>query len=774
MTPHPFQFRFRHSKKLCDRKLVPVLAVLAFVLAAFLASPTGELFAQDLAEQEKQEEQATVSSESSVESQTKKLERITVSGGADSVEKVAGSAQFLDQKDLEENQGAYGDINRILRQVPGVNITEEEGFGLRPNIGFRGTSTERSSKITLMEDGVLIAPAPYSAPSAYYFPTTGRMESIEVIKGSGQIKYGPYTTGGSLNLFSTSIPDQMRFMADLKTGSNDTRIGHVHLGDSYSNAGWLLETYQAESDGFKELDGGGDTGFELEDYLGKFRLNTDRSAENYQELELKLQTSSQDANETYLGLTDGDFDQNPFRRYRGSQLDYLNVDHDQVALTHYGEFGDNFDLTTTGYYNETRRNWFKLENVGGQSTANILSNPDEFAEELSWIQGADSTEGTFALRNNNRSYKSRGVQSVLGYALKTGELEHQFEFGARYHEDYEDRFQRDDIYSMLNGSLVLDSLGAPGSNANRKGEAEAWAFFLQDELSFGDWILTPGLRYETIDYTRRDWGKEDPGRSGANLAVSETSVDALIPGLGAYYQANEEVALFAGVHKGFSPPGPSSSGEVDEEKSINYEAGMNYNTGSFGSELVLFYNDYDNLLGADTLSSGGAGTGDLFNGGAATTQGVEASFGYDFASLLETAFALPFRATYTYTDAQFDSSFDSELFGSVTDGDSIPYIPENQFALNLAAEWDLLRLSLGGHYVDAMNTVAGASGLRSSDKTDSYFVTDASIEYKIQESLKLYLMGNNLFDEEYVVARRPAGARPGLPQTFMAGVRVNL
>ena len=113
---------------------------------------------------------------------------------------------FYRKKEIEKFN--YTNIDNLLGQVPGVNVYQEDGFGLRPNISLRGTSPERSSKITLMEDGVLIAPAPYSAPAAYYFPNVGRMQNVEVLKGSSQIQYGPFTTGGAMNFVSTEIPDE--------------------------------------------------------------------------------------------------------------------------------------------------------------------------------------------------------------------------------------------------------------------------------------------------------------------------------------------------------------------------------------------------------------------------------------------------------------------------------------------------------------------------------------------------------------------------------------
>ena len=119
-----------------------------------------------------------------------------------------GAAYYLSTEELA--QFDYTDINRALSKISGINFYEEDGFGLRPNISIRGTSPERSSKIAIMEDGILISPAPYSASSAYYFPSVARMQAIEVLKGSSQIQYGPYTTGGAINFVSTEIPQKFR------------------------------------------------------------------------------------------------------------------------------------------------------------------------------------------------------------------------------------------------------------------------------------------------------------------------------------------------------------------------------------------------------------------------------------------------------------------------------------------------------------------------------------------------------------------------------------
>lgn len=133
------------------------------------------------------------------------LEHIQIISHHDRLRTESGSATLLTEVELEKFE--YDDIHRILSSVPGVNIREEDGYGLRPNIGFRGVTPERSKKITILEDGVLIGPAPYSAPAAYYFPVTTRMTAVEVFKGPAAIKFGPQTVAGTLNMVTRQVPD---------------------------------------------------------------------------------------------------------------------------------------------------------------------------------------------------------------------------------------------------------------------------------------------------------------------------------------------------------------------------------------------------------------------------------------------------------------------------------------------------------------------------------------------------------------------------------------
>jgi hypothetical protein len=240
---------------------------------------------------------------------------------------------------------------------------------------------------------------------------------------------------------------------------------------------------------------------------------------------------------------------------------------------------------------------------------------------------------------------------------------------------------------MDNGSMVLTTDGAPGTQDNRVGQASAWSFFVHDEIRTGNWILAPGLRYEHIDLTRIDYVRQPDGRSLGPTRVVESTVTQLIPGFGATWLAGEDFNLFASVHRGFNPPGPGSG--ADPEESLNLEAGLRWHPGAIQAELVGFWNAYDNLVGTCTASTGaGCQIGDQFDGGKARVRGIEASLAHDFGRANGWALKVPARIGYTWTDAEFRSSFSSgfEEWGTVEAGDRLPYLPEHALNLQLGVE----------------------------------------------------------------------------------------
>jgi Fe(3+) dicitrate transport protein len=715
----------------------------------------------------------------------KVMERVTVIGSKDALASIPGSASIVSEQTLDRYQ--YTDVHRALKEVPGVTVQEEDGYGLRPNIAIRGGRSNRSADLTLMEDGVLAAPATYSAPEAYYFPQMDRMSTLEVIKGTGAVKYGPRTTNGVLNMVTKPIPTSKQADFVAEAGSYDSYRTGMTAGTSFENGGLMVNAVHKETAGFKEIDFvGGNSGYNVQDVMGKLRLHTGKNAERFQSLELKMGRYDEVSNETYLGLTDADFSANPNRRYGSSQLDKMDVDAWQAAATHFIELTPSANLTTTVYHNEIDRSWYRLNGVrvGGvrRDISAIFNNPDSNAAYLSAIAAANTTGGSFIQRNNARTYEAQGVQSTLGLDYALGATKNKLEVGARYHRDEEDRFQREDSFDMVGGRAVLTSVGVDGAAGNRIQSAKAWSGFVQNTLTWDRWTLTPGVRFERINLKREDYGSNDPARSGTALTKFENDMDVWIPGVGAAYAVNESWKLLAGVHKGFAPPGvPASANEAaftKAEESINYEIGTRYAQGNWSGELFGFLTDYENLLGRDTISSGGAGTGDSFNGGKVEVKGIEATARYNAAELLKLSkrYRLPLTASYTLTQGEFKNSFVSsfEEWGTVTSGNTLPYLPEHQLYLSAGLETDRWGVSVGGKFVDEMRTRAGSGSIPESQRVASHWTVDIAGEYHFNDRITAFTTVENLFDETYVAARRPAGARPGMPLTAMAGIKVSL
>ena len=677
------------------------------------------------------------------------LEEITIIGDAPAQKELAGSGAVIESKQLRLEVAT--DINQILKTVPGIYIREEEGFGLRPNIGIRGATAERSARILLLEDGVPIAPAPYAAPAAYYFPTLARMSSVEVLKGVSMLSHGPQSTGGALNLISTPLPTETggSLRASLGSfGSSDTTVSYGIAGNELSA---LVEATQRHSDGFKSLDGdGSDTGFDIADYLVKLGWMGDT-----QQLLFKAQYSAETSNETYTGLSDRDFGANANRRYLMTALDQMDNHHASVSLRHFWQISDNVELSSEWYRNDFARDWYKLGN--GATWIDRANAGDDLAAAI--LHGDADVAGLY-YKHNNREYLAEGVRLAFSWLTD----QHTIELSSRWHDDRVDRWQPSDVYDQVNGELIFRESVSPSGSNNRLEGATANALALTDAWQVSDRLrLDLALRRETVkSFSNRfaDAARDDLSDSRRNRT------QVTLPGIGAFYELTPSIAVLAGIHKGFSPLGAGAKPDEKPELSVNWEMGVRY-SGVVDADVIVFRSDFDNkaeICSVASPCSNGAEQG-AFVTGEAVIQGVELSLSGEYELGLA---SVPVAVSFTQTDAEITSA---RGLSGVQNGDYLAAVPKTMAAIRtglvFATGTEVLATA---KFTDALCIKAGCN--RDNDalsQTDSYWSVDLALHHELSDSLSGFVKLENATDERAIVSRQPDGARPNKPQSLIAG-----
>jgi len=689
----------------------------------------------------------------------------------DALPRVTGSAHVIGPRELERRE--YDDVHRVLAAVPGVYVRGEDGYGLRPNIGLRGANPDRSAKVTLMEDGILLAPAPYSAPAAYYFPLPTRLYAVEVFKGPASIRYGPSTIGGAINLRTRPIPDANSSVIDVAGGRFGYAKGHGYWGTTYKGFGVLVEAAHVQSSGFKRLDGGGDTGFGKNDTMLKlaYEARSGPRARRHR-VELKLGIANEKSNETYLGLTAADFAATPYRRYAASARDRMTWWRSQAEIG-YVAGDDTLGLATHVYRHDFHRAWRKLDHFrDGPDIATVLANPDAgqlavLAAVLRGEEDVTSPDQALVVTTNDRRMASEGAQSVLHWRPKWRRLAQDLEIGVRVHHDYIVRNHTGDAYVMASGTMVPEGTPTSAVTKNR-GETIAAAFHVHDTITLWDRVtFAPGMRVELVQMRFVD----------DLVAQRAERLDlALAPGIGALVSALPWLGVFAGVHRGFSPVAPGQPISVGPERATNYEAGLRAIRRGLHAEAVGFFSDYDNLSGTCTFSSGCVqGDGDeQFNAGRVWVWGLESLVRYRHR--FRSGFGLELGARYTYTGTSFRRSFQSSFtqWGDVQVGDELPYVPEHLVGGTFGVGGRIWDASIVPSCSGPMRDVAGQGAIPENERIDGFFVLDLTAEVRVLRRLVLYGQVGNVTNNAYVASLRPFGIRPGAPLTFMLGVKAHV
>jgi Fe(3+) dicitrate transport protein len=670
-----------------------------------------------------------------------------IAGSHDRLRRLPGSVDIIDHETLERSRVMT--TSEALRKVAGVHVRDEEGFGLRPNIGIRGLNPTRSSKVLLLEDGIPLTYAPYGDNATYYHPPIDRFERLEVLKGGAQIAYGPQTVGGAVNYLTPRPPTQPTGSLSLTGGNRDYFNGHGSYGATVGRTGFLVDVMRKQGDGSRE-----NLNFRLNDVNAKVVHGTGNQTWTF-----RGNYYGEDSNVTYSGLRLDEYLANP--RANPFRNDFFTADRYGASATHAAALNGNVAVTTNVYWSSFRRDWWR-------QASNSAQRPNDSADPACASMANLNT--TCGNEGRLRSYNSWGVEPRVSMHHRAFGVASETDFGVRAHFEHQDRLQQNGDSPAARAGVLVES--------NVRQNA-AYAGFVQNRFLFGGWTITPGLRLEHVEYERTN-----RLANGGVGVTGHTNLTRLIPGMGVSHTAGELITLFAGVHRGFAPPRTediiSNAGgviDLDSELSWNYEAGVRSALRPGVSvDAAFFRMDYENQVVPASLAGGIGAT--LTNGGSTLHQGVELRAQVDSAPLTNSAHDVYFRLSYTYQPvAKFTGIRFSNIptFGGTSgSGNRLPYTPELMAVVGVGYAYSAFDARLEGAYTsdqfaDDLNTLAptpdGQRGL-----IDASTVWNAAVNYTMGRTT-LFCTVKNLFDRLYIVDRT-RGILPGGPRLVQAGVRV--
>jgi Fe(3+) dicitrate transport protein len=692
-----------------------------------------------------------------------------------------------------------------LNNVPGINIVGEDSMSLNLNIGIRGMNPRRSSRTLLMEDGMPIFFAPYGDPSAHYSTPLDRVDRIEVVKGSGQILYGPQTMGGMINFVTKPVP-RNGFAGRLTgiVGTDDFRSAHINAGTGNERGGFMIDAIKKKGDGVRD-----NHKFDIEEYTlkGEIDLTPNHT------LVAKVSTFREGSNYSETGLGLSEWNQDKYQAVTGGN-DEFNQKRDTAQLKHIWSINDKAKLSTQAYYSDINRASFRqVHNTVsdgtdangntregyGQLRGDSIECTGESARRLSTLSilNGDVNPDNCGGRHRPRQYTFYGIEPRLDLQHNMFGIDSDLVVGMRLHWEDINRKQygadgaegQSLSYAKTNG-LLREKIDH---------QVQAQSYYMQNTFNVNDWSFTPGVRVERYKldkqiYTADAAAIQSDGSydediegigPGLKYSISQTKV---LPGFGVAWNGLQNTTVFAGVHRGFSPARPDRdlAGNADEnqvfrnktkaEVSTNYEFGVrsNYYKG-INVESTLFHTVIDDMVV-------GVADGAYRNAGKANMTGLELGGRVDFGTIYDTPHNVYVTGSWTglfnakfKDDGVFTRDF-ADALGGYESGDRLPYAPRNMASLNIGYEHPVgVNVRVGADYVSEQkptpNDFAPITG--HAGNIPSYTLINASASFKPAGSkTTFFLSGHNLADKEYL-ASRVDGMQAGRGRMVFGGVTID-
>lgn len=607
----------------------------------------------------------------------------------------------------------------VLRRIPGVNIKTEDETAVVANFGIRGLSASESKSL-MLEDGVPVAPGLFIGNERYFNPRIQRVTTVEVLKGSASLRYGPSTIGGVVN-YQTKTPDDGVELSG-RLGSFNTRELSVEAGNRNASgdayAGIIAS--HAKSDGFM------DKGYDMTDLLAKAGVEF----ANNQKLGVKVSHHKNDANISYRGLLLGEYladvKTNP------APDDFLLIDRTAFDINHEWQINNDMTLNTVAYYSDMARDYWRY---GVNSAASNAAGR--------WVY-------TNNLNGNNRAFERVGIESRLSVEHQLAGLQSSSEFGLRLMSE-----ESDD--QRIAATRAADRSGTLA--AHLQDSADSVAAYAQSRIQLTEQLaMTPGVRIESYEQKRLNLLQ--------NNSQAKTTNTEVLPGVGFTYSLDNN-QLYGGLYRAFSPAANNvaldglKDQQLDGERSVNYEMGIRGTTDKTRYDVAAFMMDFSNQV----VTGNSDPNLSRSNAGETRHYGMEFSLGYSLA-----------------TNLMLDSNLtwvpESEFKTGSTAGNRIPYAPK--VIANLGLSYDLSQWNFalnlhhrGEQFGDPSNLVNiptnAASGIWGG-LLPSYTVLDLLAQYDVSSQFNLFASVKNLADKRYITGLRE-GIYVGPERSFELGAR---
>ncbi|MFL9871786.1 TonB-dependent receptor family protein [Paraburkholderia megapolitana] len=652
------------------------------------------------------------------------LDSIVVSGDwlgtglHNSVKSFAGARTVVNKEAI--NQSGATSIGDVLRRIPGVQATDNSGTAgsaVSLNVGVRGLSGRYTPRSTVLLDGIPLAVAPYGQPQLSFAPVSlGNIESIDVVRSGGAVRYGPQNVGGVINFRTREIPSKPGLTADASvreniytSGGGSNTVYSTFLGTQLDSGLGLALLYSGMTG--RDWRAGSDE--RVNDLALKFRYELSPTSEFYGKFsyyDVKSRTPG--------GLTVAQYNADPFQNTRPT--DYWNGERKAVDLGYVNTLSANQEFEVRAYYNESYRSSTLIDTTGK------------------------------VLQNQPRNYNTLGIEPRFTQRFSLGPTKNDVTLGYRYIRERGD----DNINNLIRATGVT----VPVSRFDNA--TDAHAFYIDDRIAYGRWRLTPGVRFEHIESTRRN---------DVLNQTYETNNNKPLPSVNLSYLWNSSLTLFTDYSTSFGPVqniqlnSQSATNPLRPELAKTYEVGARWTSKRIHAELSAFNMRFDNQI----IQIPGIVPVTFQNIGATRHQGVETAIDYAFAedSVLR---GLDLYANFTYTKAIQESGATSGLdvpfYSRFTDTLGVRYATHG-WTFNVSSTHQ------SAQYSDTANTVAETPDARIG-RIPGFRVWDVQADWKIPgwKGSSLTLGINNIADKRYYTRNVDgnAGRMVGAPRMVYA------